>query len=354
MPRDPGVKRRSLLLGAAALPVAGRTGVAKAQGTAWPTPTVTIVVPYPPGGSADILARALAEKLGERLGRTVLVDNRAGAGTAIGAKAVAGAKPDGATLLMGTVTSQAINPAMAKVGYDPVADFTAVAPLCSIPFVLVAHPSLGVATVAELLAAAKAKPGAIAYASAGQGTSNHLAGELFAAATQTKFLHVPYKGSAPALNDTLAGHTPLIFDLQATALPHVQAGRLRALAVTSKARTPKLPNVPTLVEAGLAGYEVTAWFGVFAPAGLPAPVAGPSRDRHRGRDRRPGVPRPPAGNRCRAGDVEPRCLRRLRQGRGGQVGGDGEERRHHSRRQLMPPAHATCVRCVRDVTHVCS
>ena len=276
MPRDrvsappPSFRRRALVLGAAAAPLSAAVVGARAQGTvAWPTATVTLVVPYPPGGSADILARAVAEKLGERLGRTVVVDNKAGAGTAIGAKAVAAAKPDGATLLMGTVTSQAINPAMAKVGYDPVADFVAVAPLCSIPFVLVAHPSLGVSTVAELVAAAKARPGAIAYASAGQGTSNHLAGELFAAATQTKFLHVPYKGSAPALNDTLGGHTPLMFDLQATALPHVQAGRLKALAVTSKARTPKLPTVPTLAESGLPGYEVTAWFGLFAPAGLP-------------------------------------------------------------------------------------
>ncbi|CAN7540994.1 tripartite tricarboxylate transporter substrate binding protein [Variovorax sp. LjRoot84] len=242
-----------------------------AQG-AYPQRPVTMVVPYPAGGSADILARTVGQKLAERLGQPVVVDNRAGAATAIGARFVAAAAADGYTLLMGTVSSQAINPAMNKVGYEPVKDFTPVAPLASIPFVLVAHPSFAARNVADVVAQAKTRPGELSYASAGLGTSNHLAGELLASAAGIKLLHVPYKGSAPALNDVVAGHVPLMFDLQATALPYVQSGKLKALAVTGRTRSALLPEVPTVIESGLAGYEVTAWFGVFAPAGLPKPV----------------------------------------------------------------------------------
>jgi tripartite-type tricarboxylate transporter receptor subunit TctC len=256
----------ALLVGAALLSIG-----AQAQ-TAYPSRPITLVVPYPPGGSADILARILGQKLGERLGQTVVVDNRAGAGTAIGAKAVAGAAADGYMLLMGTVSSQAINPAMNKVGYDPLKDFTAVAPLASIPFVLVAHPSFAANSVAELVAMAKAKPGAVSYASAGPGTSNHLAGELLANAAQVSLLHVPYKGSAPALNDVIAGHVPFMFDLQATALPYVQSGKVKALAVTGTGRSALLPGIPTVRDKALPDYEVSAWFGVFAPAGIPAPI----------------------------------------------------------------------------------
>ncbi len=205
-------------------------------------------------------------------GQSVIIDNRAGAGTAIGAKAVAVAPADGYTLLMGTVSSHAINPAMNKVGYDPVKDFTAVAPIASIAFVLVTQPTLPAAKVQDVVALAKAKPGDISYASAGPGTSNHLAGALFESASNISLLHVPYKGSAPALNDVLAGHVKLMFDLQATALPHIASGKLKALAVTSRERSPQLPRVPTMAESGVPGYEVSAWFGVFAPAGIPAAV----------------------------------------------------------------------------------
>jgi tripartite-type tricarboxylate transporter receptor subunit TctC len=238
----------------------------------FPTRPVTLVVPYPPGGSADILARTIGQKLGERLGQTVVVENKAGAGTAIGAKAVAVAPPDGYTLLLGTVSSQAINPAMTKVGYDALKDFAAVSPLASIPFVLVAHPSLTAGNMGELIALAKTTPGKVSYASAGVGTSNHLAGELLASAARINLLHVPYKGSAPALNDVIAGHVPLMFDLLATALPAVQSGKLKALAVTGRERTPLLPGVPTAREGGLKDFEVSAWFGVFAPAGTPPAV----------------------------------------------------------------------------------
>jgi tripartite-type tricarboxylate transporter receptor subunit TctC len=262
------MKRRLFGFAALALSLSG----ALAQAQSWPTRPLTLVVPYPPGGSADILARVVGEKLGERLGQPVVVENKPGAGTAIGAKFVAGAAPDGHTLLMGTVSSQAINPAMAKVGYDPLKDFVAVSPVAAIPFVLVANPALPASSLADLVAMAKANPGKIAYASAGAGTSNHLAGELLASAAQVNLLHVPYKGSAPALNDVLAGHVPIMFDLLATALPNVQAGKLKALAVTSRERTPLLPNVPTARESGLHDFEVTAWFGIFAPSGTPTAV----------------------------------------------------------------------------------
>jgi len=264
--------RRRLLAGATVLLGAcSMSGGALAQ-AGYPNRPVTLVVPYPAGGSADVLARALGQKLAERWGQSVVIDNRAGAATAIGAKAVARAAADGYTLLLGTVSSQAINPAMNKVGYDPVADFTAIAPVASIPFVLVVHPAVAVNSVAELVALAKSKPGELTYASAGIGTSNHLAGELFAADSRITLLHVPYKGSAPALADVLAGHVALMFDLQATSLPHVQAGRLKALAVTGRTRSELLPNVPTMVESGMPGYDVSAWFGLFAPAGVPKPI----------------------------------------------------------------------------------
>ncbi len=246
---------------------------AAAQVTApYPEHSITLVVPYPAGGSADVLARAIGQRLGERLGQNVIVDNRGGAATAIGARAVARAPADGYTLMIGTVSSQAINPAMNKVGYDPVADFTAIAPIASIPFVLVANPSLPAHTLADVITLARSKPGELAYASAGLGTSNHLAGELLAADARIKLLHVPYKGSAPALNDVLGGTVPMMFDLQATALPHIQAGKLRPIAVTSRERSGLLPGVPTMIESGLPGYQVSAWFGLFGPAGLPAGV----------------------------------------------------------------------------------
>ena len=238
----------------------------------YPQKPITIVVPYPPGGSADILARALAPKLGERMGQSILIENRAGAGTAIGAKVVASSAPDGYTLLMGTVSSNAINPAMTKVGYDPVKDFVAIAPLAAIPFALVANPTFARNNVGELIAYAKANPEKVSYASAGPGTSNHLAGVMLASAAQINLVHVPYKGSAPALNDVVGGHVPIMFDLIATAQPMIQAGKVKALAVTSKERTSLLPQVPTMRESGLADYQVSAWFGIFGPADIPGAI----------------------------------------------------------------------------------
>jgi len=262
----------NILRGVLAATVAILVAFAAQAENAYPNRAVTLLVPYPPGGSADILARIVGSELSKRLGQPVVIDNRGGAGTAIGAKAVAGARPDGYTLLLGTVSSQAINPAMNKVAYDPAKDFTAVSPLASIPFVLVANPTLKIDSVAGLIARAKEQPDGLSYASAGPGTSNHLAGELLASEARIRLLHVPYKGSAPALNDVMAGVVPLMFDLQATTLPYLKSGKLKALAVTSRMRSSLLPEVPTMIESGLTGYEVAAWFGVFAPAGLPASI----------------------------------------------------------------------------------
>jgi len=260
---------RTLLAGLL-LVAAGIAGPVLAQG--FPDRPVTLVVPYPAGGSADILARTVGQKLAVRLGQPVVIENKGGAGTAIGARFVAEARPDGYTLLLGTVSSQAINPAMTKVGYDPVKDFVPVSALASIPFVLVAHPGAPYGSVTELLAAARQNPGSISYASAGPGTSNHLAGEMLASAAKLKLLHVPYRGSAPALADVLAGHVPLMFDLQTTSLPNIATHKLKPLAVTGSRRSPLLPEVPTVAESGLPGFEVSAWFGVFAPAKLPPPL----------------------------------------------------------------------------------
>ena len=260
---------RTLLAGLL-LVAAGIAGPVLAQG--FPDRPVTLVVPYPAGGSADILARTVGQKLAARLGQPVVVENKGGAGTAIGARFVAEARPDGYTLLLGTVSSQAINPAMTRVGYDPVKDFVPVSALASIPFVLVAHPGAPYGSVTELLAAARQAPGSISYASAGPGTSNHLAGEMLASAAKLKLLHVPYRGSAPALADVLAGHVPLMFDLQTTSLPNIATHKLKPLAVTGSRRSPLLPVVPTVAESGLPGFEVSAWFGVFAPAKLPPPL----------------------------------------------------------------------------------
>lgn len=261
--------RRRLLVAAGAALAA--PSLANAQ-SAWPNKPVRFVVPFPPGGAADLLARSLGQRLGDRLGQSFVIDNRPGAGTAIGAAATAQSPADGYTIMIGTVSSHAINPALnPKVGYDPILDFAPVAAFATLPFFLVAHPSVAARSPAELVALARSTPGKLNYASAGNGTSNHLAGELFKLSTGTDIVHIPYRGSAPALAAVVAGECQLMFDLSITAMPQIQAGAVRALAVASVARSPLMPNVATVAEA-VPGFEASAWFGIFAPARTPEPI----------------------------------------------------------------------------------
>jgi tripartite-type tricarboxylate transporter receptor subunit TctC len=246
---------------------------AVAQAPAWPTKPVRIVVPFAAGGTTDILARAIAQKLTESMGQPFIVDNRPGAAGNIGAELVAKSAPDGYTLLMGTVGTHAINAALyPKMPYDHVKDFQPVLLVAGVPNVLAVYPGVPANTVQELIAYAKANPGKLNFASSGSGTSIHLSGELFKVATGAQMQHIPYKGSAPALQDLVGGQVQLMFDNLPSALPLIKAGKLRALAVTSAARSPVLPDVPTVAESGLPGFEASSWFGLLAPAGTPAAV----------------------------------------------------------------------------------
>lgn len=245
--------------------------VASAQ--TYPSKPIRIVVPFPPGGATDILARDVAQKLTEAWGQQVIVDNRPGAGGNIGSELVAKAAPDGYTLEMGTVGTHAINASLyAKMPYDHVKDFVPVILVAAVPNVLEVNPAVPVDSVAELIAYAKANPGKLNFASSGNGTSIHLSGEQFKVMAGVKMTHVPYKGSAPALQDLLGGQVQLMFDNLPPSLPHIRAGKLRALAVTSATRAPALPDVPTVAEAGLPGFEASSWFGLLAPAGTPPAI----------------------------------------------------------------------------------
>lgn len=253
-----------------ALAAAGPVGLAQAQG--YPGKPIRIVVPFPPGGGTDIVARILTQKLSESFGANFVIDNRAGAGGSIGTEMVAKAPPDGYTL--GIVSgSHAINPSLySKLPFDAVRDFAPVTMLVSGPGLLVVHPSLPVKTVKELIALAKGKPGQLNYASAGNGTPPHLAGELFKSMAGVDMVHVPYKGNTPAFVDLISGQVSLSFPTIPSALPHVQAGRLRALAVTSRKRSAVMPQLPTIAESGLPGYDTSSWFGMLAPAGTPREI----------------------------------------------------------------------------------
>ena len=245
--------------------------VASAQ--SYPNRTIRLVVPFPAAGTTDILARAAAQKLTEAFGQSVVVDNRPGAAGNIGADLVAKSAPDGYTLLMGTVGTHAINPSLySKMPYDHVKDFVPVVLVAGVPNVLVVNPALPVNSVADLIKLAKDKPGQINFASSGSGTSIHLSGELFRTMAGVDITHVPYKGSSPALIDLIGGQVQIMFDNLPSALPQIKAGKLRAIAVTSLKRAPVLPDVPTISESGLPGFEASSWFGVLAPAGTPAPI----------------------------------------------------------------------------------
>ena len=235
--------------------------------------SIRLVVPFPAGGPTDIVARPLAQLLGDALGASVIIDNRGGAGGSVGADAVARAAPDGLTLLMATVGTHAINASLyKKLPYDPVRDFTPVALVAAAPLAIVVHPSLAADSVATLVALARRTPGKLAYGTAGNGTPGHLTGVMFRTATGSDIQHVPYKGSAPAVTDLLGGQIQMMFDPLQSVLPHVASGKLRALAVSGAARSAVLPQVPTVAESGYPGFESTAWWGVYAPANLPAPL----------------------------------------------------------------------------------
>lgn len=244
-----------------------------AQSQDFPNRPIRIVVPWPPSGNVDITARTVAPALAEVLGQQVIVENRPGAGGTTGTAAVAKSAPDGYTLLLGSSGTVTNAPAVYKnIAYDPVKDLTAIGPIQSVPMVLTAAPKTPVTNFAEFTAYAKAKPGQVSIASAGNGSSNHLALELMMRQTGLKLIHVPYKGSGPAITDLLGSQVETMMDQMTASIGHIRDARMKALAVTSKQRSPSLPNVPTLAELGLAGYEASTFTGLFGPAGIPPAV----------------------------------------------------------------------------------
>jgi tripartite-type tricarboxylate transporter receptor subunit TctC len=269
--------RRRLVLGAGLACAASIALPAAAQGN-WPTRAVKIIVPFPAAGTTDILARAIAPELAKAFGQQFIVDNRAGAGGNVGTEIVAHSPPDGYTLLMGTVGTHGINRALySKLPYDPIKDFAPITMVAGVPNVMVVpaekSKTMGILTVADFIKYAKAHPGQLNMASSGNGTSIHLSGELFKSMTGTYMVHFPYRGSGPALLDLMSGTMDVMFDNLPSSLPQIKAGRLRALAVTSRQRSSALPDVPTIEEAaGLKGFDATSWFGLLAPAGTPPEI----------------------------------------------------------------------------------
>ena len=265
----PLTTRRVVMAGIAAAAVFGVAGPVMAQD--YPNKVIKLVVPYPPGGATDVIGRVMAQKLSVALGQQVIVDNRAGAAVSIGAAAVAAASPDGYTLLMGAMTSHSISAVLNKktVNFDMEKSFVPVAIVGSVPLVFVVTPSLKANTLTEFIALAKSKPGSLTFASAGNGSPQHLAGEMFQRVAGVKMLHVPYKGSGPAITDLIGGQVDSMIETAPAAQAHVKGEKLRALAAASNQRVPTLPDVPTASEAGLSGFEVSSMFGIAAPAGTP-------------------------------------------------------------------------------------
>jgi tripartite-type tricarboxylate transporter receptor subunit TctC len=243
----------------------------------YPAKPVRVIVPFPPGAINDSVGRTIATQLSGRLGKQFIVDNRSGAGGVTGTEVAANAPKDGYTLLVVSLVN-AVNPWLYKLSYDPIKSFAPIAAIGSAPNVLLVHPELPATSVRELVALAKAKPGDVQYASGGVGSFQHLGGELFKLMAGVDMLHVPFKGGGPAMIDVLGGHTKAVFATTITALPHVRAGKLKALGVGSRERSPVLPEVPTIAEAGVPGYEAVNWIGIVAPAGTPAPIVGRLHD----------------------------------------------------------------------------
>ena len=260
-------RRLCLALAAGAL----LAGPATAQDK-WPSKTITYVVPFPAGGTTDILARLIAQKLGPVLGTTIIVDNKGGAGGSVGSEAASRAAPDGYTLLGGTISSHAINVSLyPKIGYDPIKSFEPITLIGTNPTVLVVNQASPYKTLQDVIAAGKAKK-PLTGASAGSGTSQHLSLELLKARAGIDITHIPYKGSGPAIQDVMGGQVDMMFDTTVVAGPHIESGKLRALAVSSAKRVPSMPNVPTVAESGVPGYEVVSWQAIFAPAGTPKAI----------------------------------------------------------------------------------
>jgi len=265
------MRTRAAVLACIATLAGSGAGSALAQN--YPTRVVRIVVPQAPGAQSELFARMLGQKLGESLGQSVINDPRPGAGGAIGAEVAARAAPDGYTLLFGTNSTHGSNPALyARLPYDPVRDFAPIALTVGMPYVLSVHPSLPVTSLKQLIAFAKSKPGQLYYASAGNGSTHHLSGELFKSMARINIVHVPYKGGPPATAATVGGEVSMLFNTVGSVQPSVKSGRLRALAVTTTSRSGALPDVPTMAEAGLPGFEMQSWFGLLAPAGTPRPI----------------------------------------------------------------------------------
>jgi tripartite-type tricarboxylate transporter receptor subunit TctC len=260
---------RSLLLTAAGTLVA-LTTMAAAQAD-YPTRPVRLIIPFPPGGSNDVVGRVIAQHLGESLGKQIIVDNRAGAGGVIGTEVASKAAPDGYTLL-GISLAHAVNPWLYKLPYDPIKAFAPIGIMGKGPVVLSVNPSLPVQSVKELVALAKSKPGDLQYASAGVGSFQHLSAELFKLTAGVDILHIPFKGGGPAMTDVMGGHTKVLFSSLVQTTPHIKSGKLRALAVGGTERSPVLPDLPTVAEAGVPGYASENWWGIVAPAGTPAPI----------------------------------------------------------------------------------
>ncbi|MDM0110921.1 tripartite tricarboxylate transporter substrate binding protein [Variovorax sp. J22R133] len=261
--------RRSMLLAGASLGLSALGVPAHAAG--YPDKPIRLVVPFPAGGATDLMARTMGQKLAERLGQAVIIDNRAGAGGGIGAEAVATSAPDGYTLLFATMGSLTINPGLYKnLRYDPIKSFAPITLTHNTSNLLVVNPDVPVKSVAELIEFARKRPGELAFASAGNGTTSHLSGELFKSLAKVDLTHVPYKGSAPAMTDFLGGRTSMMFDTASNFVEYVKNGRVRPLGVTGRKRLPSMPNVPTIAETpGMGNYEMSLWLGVLAPAGTP-------------------------------------------------------------------------------------
>ena len=251
------------------------TGTAVHAQQNYPAKPIRFIVPFAPGGGGDIIVRAVAQKLTQRLDVSVVVDNRTGAGGNVGTEIAAHALPDGYTLLMANVAPMAINVSVYKpLPYDPMRDFSPVTLMASFPNVLVVHPAAPAHSIAELIALARVKPGELTYASAGNGSTTHLAAEFFRAQAGLKLIHVPYKGGGPALTDLLAGQVTMYFGSMPASLPHIRAGRLRGLGVTSLQRSRAAPDIPTVADSGFPGFEAVTWIGAVAPAGTPRAIVG--------------------------------------------------------------------------------